>query len=770
MVYKFNHPIRFSFLNNNKTMHTEMFDPNNEKSMDIEEKKCFICDIWEENDNILFKLISLQNDQRDVMIHVMKGVKETFYFSMNGWNEEKYTKQGFMAKKTRHFTGGYHKEPNLLCGVLTCNPSQKQSYLKRIPFGAKKFNSNIDVITQYTNNIGLSVFDRVTYGFGLEKCHSETQQDDSELIKSMEIYSIYVEIEESTVRPGEPISNWDYKAEQYGHDPLEVCDETTQRIVSISVQKYHPTEKIAGIVFKHVSELVTIEMFMEYFESLEIDMLLCWKYEYALEYIKERYVGLGNDENDFRKRIFRTTKHIKLSVEYLEFDSPVSYQYVSVFYIYYHIGGDKCKGGYTEKRISEYYFGNKESIVSGNDLICKLFTKQQYFAWMVGVSKFFRFDFRTMLDSYSRRLLRYLYRYCKDEFVFTSDFISFAKTGGKKDSIVGGKVLTSVEKHIVIENVFHMDITRTYPSIIEQFNICPTTYTHSPIFIYEYSIEVGEVDLKRKLEPRTVYFVPPTEYEGIYPRVCTELGNERLKLQKLQKEYHIDSMEYNQYGLLADLFKVFANGLYGIGNSHTCFYCPDVAESITLSCRRIFNTMIENFTKFSVKIDGGDTDGWMGRGEIENIHVACQQISKEYPKIKVKVEEPFERILFIGSKNYYARRGTQYIVKGGIGMGKDMCILTKKVCELLGRTIAFGTYEKETFDSLVKRVQCIIRSATEDDLVDDNYHFGEFKYIKHKKENLFETETIPKMKQLLSILFNGDNMVVNTFIDNLYDK
>lgn len=737
-----------------------------------------IVDVWRSGDDVMQKIVSTHDGKRQVKIIQTKKMPVTWYYQCRGWPSSKYPRTDFK----RGFTDDYSSVVPVV-GVQETLPSQLQYAMRLLPYNQHRvWNTNVDVVTQFLNpprstKIPAGLFDIASIETGelLERGNSVCLKA---CVDTFNIYCIHVEIEVNDRRGAEePISSWKYRAEHYKMDYYEMCDEPTQAIKKISFAKctanLETFENVYCFAVDGKNELETIEQFMDVFEKADIDMLLCWKYDQALEYIKERYVECGGNEKRFRLSVYHTDEKLEqVKVENLKFDAPVSYQYVSVFYIYHHLGGrSKCPGGYSPSSISKYYGWNGD--LWDIEKTRRMFVEQHYFQWVYTTCHFFGFTHRNMLESYAKRLLVYMYRFCGKEYIFESTYVCRQVNQSKYK---GGSTLELLTgKHVFNTEIIPVDIERAYTSIMLEYNICPTSMTWSElknemvngdhedekvdettttttVSSKSTRVEIEPDDtMKRKLENDVIYFVPATTHRGVYSRIVMRLADARKERQLEQAKYSHMSKEYQQYKVEGDLFKTFGNGLYGITKSPGPFYKPMVAIAIAKIGRRIFDELKNGFERNGVQIIAGDTDGQMLRGDQKVIDECIRNFHSRYTYIRVKKEKTLDRILFISKKNYYAVRGEEFISKGGIGTSRDMAYLTKTVCSNVAKMIL-----ESTDPDWLRIVECVchtIDNARSDSLQLDQFDLGIFKPIPPKTRLIdFRSQTCGKLRSLIDIV------------------
>lgn len=180
--------------------------------------------------------------------------------------------------------------------------------------------------------------------------------------------------------------------------------------------------------------------------------------------------------------------------------------------------------------------------------------------------------------------------------------------------------------------VVSFDVASLYPSIIRQWNMCPSTVLDHPSvtrgdyvsnFIKQTSIADNIISTAVPdtcIAVNSVLF--DTSKEGVLPILTTILFNERKVtkkkaielMQEAEKFKAIDHEKYDQLKLESAGFKtkegaikVLLNSLYGaMANEYYRFYDIRIAEAITLNGQFIIQFIEQAINKFLHKILGGE--------------------------------------------------------------------------------------------------------------------------------------------------------------------
>ncbi len=284
----------------------------------------------------------------------------------------------------------------------------------------------------------------------------------------------------------------------------------------------------------------------------------------------------------------------------------------------------------------------------------------------------------TLYGGETTRIENYLLReFNKEGYLFPSKPEHFEETG-----LAGGEVLEPAKG--LHSNVAVLDFRSMYPSIIQSFNICPTTLTDDR----ENSVET----------PSGARFLKPSVMVGIIPEVLKELMDAR---QAVKKELKIcrDPEAKRLLNAKQWALKILANAFYGyFGYTKSRLYDLAIANAIT-SCGRkiIIDTKAAIEKEFGYKVVYGDTDSVFVRIHdkegLDDIAVVAKAITDNMntglPKgIELEFEKIFKRFLPLTKKRYVAWK----FVKAADGWAES--IETKGIetvrrdwCDLVGLTV-----------------------------------------------------------------------------------
>lgn len=224
----------------------------------------------------------------------------------------------------------------------------------------------------------------------------------------------------------------------------------------------------------------------------------------------------------------------------------------------------------------------------------------------------------------------------------------------------GGLVLEPVRG--IHEQVYHMDVTSMYPSIIRTFNISPETWQ-----------EIA--DSNHLKSPNNQFY---SKEEGIIPSIIGKLLQARndiryIKMKGMSKEDPAyTDLYFKQYA-----FKTMANSFYGIlGAPFTRYFKAENAEAITLTGQFIVYLLKDYFEDEGMEVLYSDTDSVFIKGKNLNSEQTCSKvntfisyhlakhfnISKNY--ISLKVEAIYKQLLLVNKKRYAKIENGELVIVG----------------------------------------------------------------------------------------------------------
>jgi DNA polymerase elongation subunit (family B) len=198
-----------------------------------------------------------------------------------------------------------------------------------------------------------------------------------------------------------------------------------------------------------------------------------------------------------------------------------------------------------------------------------------------------------------------------------------------------------------------------YPSIIQAFNICYTTYADD-------SVPDDECHIIEWQEGNNVYrYRFRKEPRGILPQLVHQLVDDRNRVRREQKSFPKESLEYIILEKRQLALKISANALYGFLGTHKEYsllpFIPG-ARSVTAKGRQLILQCHQYLTeKYHIKPIYGDTDSIMFQVPSVNDYTSANEWGKRLEQdintnlLKPPLSTEFEktgRILCIKKKHY----------------------------------------------------------------------------------------------------------------------
>ncbi len=296
-------------------------------------------------------------------------------------------------------------------------------------------------------------------------------------------------------------------------------------------------------------------------------------------------------------------------------------------------------------------YSRKDSVLA-MDLVLKLNLVDKYIA----LSKVSGTLLQDTLDSgETARIENFLLReFDKEGYVFPCKPDGAEISKREKERVVGlkGGFVLEPEKKLH-SNVAVLDFASMYPSIIQTFNICPTTIVRNG----------GSADVIKT--PSGARFLPKETRKGIIPKIVEELMKNRRrtkkKLERCTDPGKRSALDAEQWAL-----KIMANAFYGyFGYSRARIYDLDIANAITTCGRETIKKTANTIEKdFGYRVIYGDTDSVfvkMPEEDMKKIYDIANDIStkitKQLPGImELEFEKVFKRFLPLTKKRYVAWR------------------------------------------------------------------------------------------------------------------
>lgn len=295
------------------------------------------------------------------------------------------------------------------------------------------------------------------------------------------------------------------------------------------------------------------------------------------------------------------------------------------------------------------------------------------------------------------------------------------KTKGtkRKPEYEGGLVLEP-KRGFYDTIVLLLDFNSLYPSIIQEYNLCFTTFNH-----WEVSKEGGALTL-----PQT------SEDEGVLPKVIGRLLDRRKSVKQLLKKER-DPERKKSLDIRQKALKLIANSMYGcLGFPNSRFYCKPIAFSITALGRENLKKAAEKAEEVigvnnqTLTVIYGDTDSIMIDTGIkyngkESVNLAMGKgreikklCNKLYKKMFLELDDVFSKMLLLRKKKYAALKveGDKMIreVKGLDQVRRDWSLISSET----SNNVLNFLFNSTTTEKAVEDIHEYLRSVRR--LMDEN--------------------------------------------------
>lgn len=245
--------------------------------------------------------------------------------------------------------------------------------------------------------------------------------------------------------------------------------------------------------------------------------------------------------------------------------------------------------------------------IQDSELVLKIYDKIHLWIGLVELANIVNVP---IFDLYTRgqqiRCLSQIYCRSHEEYVIDKSNTTDDNTAKYK----GGFVMDPIPG--LHERVICLDFKSMYPSIIQCYNICYTT------FVTDSSIPDEQCNVVEWTEGDNHYryrFVKPNIRQGVLAELVRYLVEERNRVRSEQKKYSKDSLEFTILEKRQLALKISANAMYGflgVRKSYSVLSLIPAAMSITAMGRILINSC-RNYleSKYKVKTIYGDTDSIM---------------------------------------------------------------------------------------------------------------------------------------------------------------
>ncbi len=198
-----------------------------------------------------------------------------------------------------------------------------------------------------------------------------------------------------------------------------------------------------------------------------------------------------------------------------------------------------------------------------------------------------------------------------------------------------------------------LDFKSLYPSIINMFNICPTT------ILLDNTLK-GDGNIPYIISPYGSRFVQPDVRAGVLPKIVKELVETRAEVKRLAKSEpdweKRRILNAKQYAL-----KDLSNSLYGYtGYVRSRLYVLDIANTITAFGRdNIIKTKELVEKKFGTKVLYADTDSIFLKTDITDLEAAqkfgedvAAYVTANMAGLELQFEKIYKTFLILTKKRY----------------------------------------------------------------------------------------------------------------------
>ncbi|CAF0773863.1 unnamed protein product [Adineta ricciae] len=282
-------------------------------------------------------------------------------------------------------------------------------------------------------------------------------------------------------------------------------------------------------------------------------------------------------------------------------------------------------------------------------------------------------------------------------------------------SYTGGLVLAP-KKGFYDHFILLLDFNSLYPSIIQEFNVCFTTYMKKSIQSRSNNSEqeTNEIDDIVALDEIN---------KGILPLEIYKLVERRREVKKLIKEKkNLTDEQLVQYDIRQKAYKLTANSLYGcLGFKYSRFYCKYLAAFITYKGREILMQAKTIVERMNYDVIYGDTDSIMintnstDYDQVMAIGAKIRnEINRQYKSVEIGIDGVFKCMLLLKKKKYAAliveKSPTQEFtykteLKGLDIVRRDWCQLARSTGEFVVSVILSGQSRDDVLDTIHNRLR-----------------------------------------------------------------
>jgi len=339
-------------------------------------------------------------------------------------------------------------------------------------------------------------------------------------------------------------------------------------------------------------------------------------------------------------------------------------------------------------------------------------------------------------------------------------------SGRRKAAYAGGLVLEP-KRGFYDSIILLLDFNSLYPSIIQEYNLCFTTFKH-----WEVKVEGNDLQLP-----------DVSTTTGILPKVITRLLERRSAVKKLLKSAK-DPAKKKSLDIRQKALKLVANSMYGcLGFPSSRFYCKPIAFTITalgrMNLQKVADKAEETIgpNNAPLQVVYGDTDSIMVHtgvkygtpNAIKQAREVAGRVKKEcnkmYKKMYLELDDIFARMLLLRKKKYAALKvegdKTVQEVKGLDQVRRDWSLVSKDTSKRILSTL-LGCDSVET---AVQEIHDYLREVRK--MIDENkIPLEKFqitkKLTKHSSE--YKNQRQPHLQVALRLQRGGKPIQVGQFI------
>jgi len=341
-----------------------------------------------------------------------------------------------------------------------------------------------------------------------------------------------------------------------------------------------------------------------------------------------------------------------------------------------------------------------------------------------------------------------------------------SKSGKRKPAYEGGLVLEP-KRGFYETIVLLLDFNSLYPSIIQEYNLCFTTFKH-----WESGGEGEALTL-----PQT------SEDVGILPKVIGRLLDRRKSVKVLLKKEK-DQDKKKSLDIRQKALKLIANSMYGcLGFPRSRFYCKPIAFSITALGRENLKKAAEKAEEVAgvnnqmLRVIYGDTDSIMvdsgikydgekslnlARAKGREVRKICNKL---YKKMYLELDDVFTKMLLLRKKKYAALKveGDKMVreVKGLDQVRRDWSVVSS---ETSNNVLEF-LFNSESTEKAVECIHDYLRNVRK--MMDNNkIPLHKFQITKKLTKSLgnYKNQRQAHLQVAKRLMKNGRNVNVGMYI------